>query len=162
MIVFAHGLEGSPQGAKPTAMKEAGFDIHAPDFTGMVLKDRISLLRETIMAHPGAVLCGSSYGGLACAYLAHHEDLPISGLLLLAPALGLKEAPVTQLQELAAPQGIPTILIHGTEDTICPISDSREYATRSHEKTQLQEVSDGHRLKDSLSLMLKALKELHA
>ena len=143
-------------------MKETGFEVHAPDFTGMVLKDRIPLLRETIMAHPQAILCGSSYGGLACSYLAHHEALPISGLLLLAPALGLKEAPIKKLQELVAPKGIPTILIHGIEDTICPISYSREYAARSHAKTHLREVSDGHRLKDSLSLMLKALKELHA
>lgn len=162
MIVFAHGLEGSPQGMKPTAMKEAGFSVHAPDFSGMKLKARIPLLREAVLARPGTILCGSSYGGLAAAFLAHFENLPISGLLLLAPALGLKEEPIQELQVLAAPKDIPTIVFHGVEDEICPISYSRGYCERSHANAQLREVSDGHRLLNSLDRMLKALRELGA
>lgn len=162
MIVFAHGLEGSPHGMKPSAMRDAGLEVVAPDFSGMVLQDRIVLLQETLKAHPQTVLCGSSYGGLASAYVAHHESLSITGLLLLAPALGLKEPPVKELGELCAPPGIPTVIIHGVDDSICPIADSRAYVGRSHGQTQLLEVNDGHRLSQSVPRILDALNELGA
>ena len=36
MIIFAHGLEGSPNGSKIRALRNAGFDVVAPDFQKMV------------------------------------------------------------------------------------------------------------------------------
>ena len=44
MIIFAHGMEGSPNGSKIRSLREAGFEVLAPDFQGMALADRVDLL----------------------------------------------------------------------------------------------------------------------
>ena len=51
MIIFAHGLEGSPNGSKIRALREAGFDVIAPDFQGMVLAERVILLQQVCQEH---------------------------------------------------------------------------------------------------------------
>ena len=64
MIIFAHGLEGSPNGSKIRALRGAGFEVIAPDFQGMALAERVDLLQQVcknIESKP--VLAGSSYGG---------------------------------------------------------------------------------------------------
>ena len=72
MIIFAHGLEGSPNGSKIRALREAGFDVIAPDFQGMVLAERVILLQQVCQEHREAkpVLAGSSYGGLTASIVA--------------------------------------------------------------------------------------------
>ena len=49
MIIFAHGLEGSPNGSKIQALRNAGFDVNAPDFQGMDLAQRVHLLLGNLM-----------------------------------------------------------------------------------------------------------------
>ena len=44
MIIFAHGMEGSPNGSKIRSLREAGFEVLAPDFQGMPLEERVDLL----------------------------------------------------------------------------------------------------------------------
>ncbi len=44
MIIFAHGLEGTPNGSKIQALRASGFEVLAPDFQGMVLSERVALL----------------------------------------------------------------------------------------------------------------------
>ena len=51
MIIFAHGLEGSPNGSKIRALRNAGFDVVAPDFQGMVLAERVDLLHEICLEY---------------------------------------------------------------------------------------------------------------
>ena len=46
MIIFAHGLEGSPNGSKIRSLRDAGFEVVAPDFQGMNLAERVDLLEE--------------------------------------------------------------------------------------------------------------------
>ena len=38
MLVWAHGLWGSPNGSKITAIRESGIEVIAPDFNEMELK----------------------------------------------------------------------------------------------------------------------------
>lgn len=43
MLLWAHGLWGSPNGSKITAIRESGIEAIAPDFNEMELVDRVEL-----------------------------------------------------------------------------------------------------------------------
>ncbi|MHC5079127.1 MAG: alpha/beta fold hydrolase [Planctomycetota bacterium] len=159
MILFAHGLEGSPQGTKIRSLREAGFEIEAPDFTGQRLAERIAGLERATRGRK-IILGGSSYGGLAAAYLAALHPDRFTGLLLCAPALNLREPPVNEPDSLSAPPTIPTIIIHGVMDDVVPIDGSRRYRDRSGPHVKLWEVEDGHRLSGSLESIHSAAREL--
>lgn len=169
MILFAHGLEGSPNGAKVQALRAAGLVVWAPDGQGLVLADRLPALRAAVLEHgerpPGErlVLAGSSYGGLAAAWLARELGPRIDGLLLLAPALHHSEAPVHDASALSPPEGIPTVIIHGLRDDVVPIGASRAYAAAGRAAgapVTLREVDDDHGLHGSLDLIVEQARVL--
>lgn len=160
MILFAHGLEGSPQGTKVRYLREAGLDLEAPDFEGMTLAERVETV-ERLSEGGGLLLAGSSYGGLTAAIVAGRHPERFTGLCLLAPALLMAEPP-HEPDTLVAPPGLPTIVIHGRPDDVCPIEGSRRYAERSGDHVELVEVDDDHRLVESLPVILDALRRLGA
>ena len=163
MIIFAHGLEGSPNGSKIRSLRDAGFEVVAPDFQGMVLAERVDLLEEICLEYASQqpVLAGSSYGGLTAAIVAMRMPDAFRGLLLCAPALHLVEPPVDDETVLIAPNGLKTIIIHGLEDDIVPISCSIEYASRSsNEIVAFHQVDDGHRLAESHRKIIDAAQLL--
>lgn len=169
MIVFAHGLEGSPEGSKVQALRSAGFPVDAPDGQGMVLADRIKGLREALLRHadraPGErlILAGSSYGGLAAAWLAVEQGYRLDGLLLLAPALHHREPPASQPEALLAPPDLPTVLIHSRDDDIVPFAVSRAYLAASRSlgrQVELIEVDGDHALRGHLELIVAQARGL--
>jgi predicted esterase len=165
MIIFAHGLEGTPNGSKIQALRASGFEVIAPDFQGMVLSERVALLEEICNKHADAkpILAGSSYGGLTAAIVAMRTPHQFSGLLLCAPALHLKEDPVDDETVLVAPKGMSTVIVHGIGDDIVPISCSIEYAERSgNDILQFHRVDDGHRLAESHSSILEGANALYS
>lgn len=167
MLLWAHGLEGKPHGHKVASLWRAGLIVLAPDFAGLSLARRVELL-ERITGNlvndceRRLVLAGSSYGGLAAALVAAHHPDRLKGLLLLAPALGLDEPPNDDPQALAAPPGVPTIILHGADDVVVPLADSRDYAARSGDHVMLRELDDDHMLHDSIPAILAAARELGA
>lgn len=156
-IVFAHGLEGSPNGRKIQILRSAGFQVEAPDGREKSLSKRIEQLEPLILGRR-VLLVGSSYGGLAAAYLAVQHPDRLVGLLLLAPALHRNEAPVADASALRPPKGVPTILIHGIHDEVVPVGVSRHYAVGS--ESRLIETEDDHRLRDSMHVMLESVHTL--
>ena len=114
MLVWAHGLWGSPNGSKVTAIRESGIEVISPDFNEMELVDRVELLKKTIDIGD-IVLAGSSWGGLACALTAQEKPEKLRGLLLLAPALHYPEPPNDNPEELVAPDSVPVTIIHSTD-----------------------------------------------
>lgn len=162
MILWAHGLEGSPEGTKVRALRAAGFDLIAPDGRDLSLAARLDgLLAESARLAPQRpVLAGSSYGGLACAWLAARHPERFRGVLLLAPALHWSEPPVADASALVAPSGLPVIVVHGIQDGVVPIQSSRDYVARSGAQASLREVEDGHPLIGSLPDIESALREL--
>ena len=163
MIIFAHGLEGSPNGSKIRALRNAGFDVVAPDFQGMNLAERVDLLEEICLKYASQqpVLAGSSYGGLTAAIIAMRMPDIFRGLLLCAPALHLVEPPVDENTVLVAPNGLKTVIIHGLEDDIVPISCSIDYASRSgNDVVAFHQVNDGHRLAESHQEIIDAAQLL--
>ncbi|MHC4599735.1 MAG: alpha/beta fold hydrolase [Planctomycetota bacterium] len=160
MIVFAHGLEGSPNGSKIRTLREAGFEVQAPDFTGLPLASRVALLLEATEGKR-SILAGSSYGGLAACVVAARYPERFSGLLLCAPAFNVAEAPAEDPTALCAPDGLPTIIVHGLRDDVVPPEVSRLYRDRSGPHVRLWEVDDGHRLAESRDVIVEAARELH-
>ena len=159
MLVWAHGLWGSPNGSKVTAIRESGIEVTSPDFNEMELVDRVELLKETIDIGD-VVLAGSSWGGLACALTAQEKPEKLRGLLLLAPALHYPEHPNDVPEKLIAPDNVPVTIIHSTTDDIVPISASKDYIERSGNNVQLIEVEDSHVLKESIELIISEAKKM--
>ena len=159
MLVWAHGLWGSPNGSKVTAIRESGIEVISPDFNEMELIDRVELLKETI-GIGNVVLAGSSWGGLACALTAMQIPEKLKGLLLLAPALHYPESPNDEPEKLIAPDSVPVTIIHSTTDDIVPISASKNYIERSGNNVQLIEVEDNHVLENSIELIISEAKKL--
>ena len=155
-IVFAHGLEGSPQGRKIQHLRAQGFDVLAPDGRGLALAERLVALEEATRSG-GILLAGSSYGGLAAAHLALEHPERFIGLLLMAPALHFSETPVENVSQLHPPHNVPTIVIHGRHDTIVPIEVSRRYVAAGG---KLIETEDDHRLIESLDEITRAVQSL--
>ncbi len=163
MIIFAHGMEGTPNGSKIQSLRRAGFVVLAPDFQGMNLQERVELLASVCEEHRGTrpILAGSSYGGLTAALIAMRMPQAFHGLLLCAPALHLKEPPVDDETVLVTPQGLNTAIVHGIDDDIVPIACSIEYAERSGKNIVVfHQVSDGHRLAGSHDEIVSAARLL--
>ncbi|MBT3219263.1 MAG: alpha/beta fold hydrolase, partial [Proteobacteria bacterium] len=121
VIVLAHGLEGSPEGTKARTLREAGFDLIAPDGRKKPLAQRIDELEEATRPGRELILVGSSYGGLAALVLAHRHPERFHGLVLCAPALILREPPVEDPESLVVSPDLPCIVLHGIHDEIVPI-----------------------------------------
>ena len=94
-ILFAHGLEGSPNGSKPTWMKESlGWEIICPEMSnnGWTIADQTEVIAEAIAEYEDVdIIMGSSYGGLAIANASGRFAERNLRLVLLAPAFGLAE-----------------------------------------------------------------------
>ena len=159
MLIWAHGLWGSPNGSKVTAIRESGIEVVSPDFNNMELEERIDILNK-LVSKKKVVLAGSSYGGLACALVAQQQPEQIKAMLLLAPALHLPEFPNDVPENLIAPNDLPITIIHSTTDEIVPISASQDYIDRSENKISLIEVEDSHVLENSIELIILETKKL--
>ena len=51
----------------------------------------------------------------------------------------------------------PTVIIHGIDDEVVPIANSRRLAARSPSVLTILEANAGHQLNEDLSLVLEAL-----
>jgi len=159
-ILFAHGLESAPIGRKSQALIDAGHAVVAPDGRGRDLGERIAGLLEALLDAPAPpLLVGSSFGGIAglvAAIMAADRGVVVPGLVLCAPALMLPLPPGT-VEALRCPA--PTMVIHGTGDTVIPIEHSRRFA-REH-GARLREVDDDHRLSGpGLPVILEEVRAL--
>ncbi len=157
-IIFCHGLMGSPDGRKATALREAGFNVRAPDFRGLDLEERVEVLLNTLREIEGDfVLIGSSYGALVSLFALGKLEAEVTKkpeeLLLLAPAINFPEAD-SVLERSPA----PTTIIHGRNDQLIPIELVRGVA-RSWGAT-LIEVEDFHPLANSLERIVFEVKRI--
>jgi pimeloyl-ACP methyl ester carboxylesterase len=148
-VVFCHGLESGPVGTKSAALIEAGFDVVAPDFRGENLATRIGhLLKVLAETNHEVVLVGSSYGGAAALVATAANPGRVKALVLCAPALAHEELK----GEAPAPK-VPTVIIHGADDSVVPAAVSLSYYLKNPH-VSLNMVPDGHRLGSPASLDL--------
>ncbi len=159
-IVFLHGLEGTATGSKPTWLKNAGHDVTAPVLDTRALITWLSELSpqdgmpsvppSTIVKPRQAaedaigsvnpdVVVGSSFGG-GLALLLQAEGIWTGPMVLLAPA-GTKLFGISKLTTTA-----PVAILHGRDDAVVPVDDSKALAANARGDVTLRLVDDDHRL----------------
>ena len=142
-VQFIHGLEGSPQGAKPTFLARH-FDTTAPAMDTRDLEGCIATQAAALATIGPDVVVGSSYGG-AVAVALLDRGLWRGPTVLLAPAAARLGVPN------ALPEGVTVTIVHGVDDEVIPLADSRALAaTGSAGRVGLIEVADDHRLRTLL------------
>jgi pimeloyl-ACP methyl ester carboxylesterase len=140
-LVYLHGRDSDSNSGKARLFRERFPGMVTPDFSGS-FDERMSLLEKVLSSQSGWTLIGSSYGGLmAAVFTLEHED-QVRKLVLLAPALLQEIAPLPK----PGPISVPTILIHGIQDTVVPYEPVREIAQRLFSNLTLYPVDDDHRL----------------
>jgi pimeloyl-ACP methyl ester carboxylesterase len=155
-VVFSHGKESGPWGAKITAMAavagELGLQVESVDYRGIDdPRERVEkLIRRARELDQRMVLVGSSMGGHVSAAAA--PSLPARAVFLLAPAFYMPGFEHYTPQEVA----VPTAIVHGWRDTIVPVENSIRWA-REHQST-LHVLNSDHRLEDQIETICVLLR----
>jgi pimeloyl-ACP methyl ester carboxylesterase len=147
-VIFSHGKESGPWGAKITSMaslvRGLGIGVQSVDYRG--LDDpaaRVDKLVATVRTLEGAVvLVGSSMGGHVSAAAA--ALIAPRGLFLLAPAFYMPGYEAHTPQRVA----VPSAIVHGWHDEIVPVDNSIRWA-REH-RAALHVLDSDHRLEDKI------------
>ena len=94
-VLWAHGLEGSPNGSKPKwIIENLGWDVISIDMSerGWTIGEQTAVVLDKISEIGDFdLIMGSSYGGLAVANAAIELLDKNLKLVLMAPAFGLAE-----------------------------------------------------------------------
>ena len=141
-LIYIHGSESDSNSGKARQFREWFPGMITPDFKGS-FEERMSQLHSILSNKTDWTLIGSSYGGLmGTVFTLAHED-QVRKLVLLAPALTLE--PLASLST-PKPVSVPTIIIHGTLDTVVPLEPVREIAQNLFTNLTYHIVEDDHRL----------------
>lgn len=141
-IVFLHGSAGNfllPCWQVARAVRPLGVATACPStvWSGdwgtadgeAIVRQTLALLRARGLRR--FVLVGLSAGGYGASVLAPRLRADLAGLLLLSGA-----------EPTAPAAGVPTLLVHGTEDTLVEIGEAEEYATTTG--AELVRIHAGH------------------
>jgi alpha-beta hydrolase superfamily lysophospholipase len=127
-VVFSHGKESGPWGAKITAMaavvRELNMAVESVDYRGL---DDPAQRVEKLLAvgrelQAPIALVGSSLGGHVAAAAA--SRLETAALFLLAPAFYMPGFEKYTPQDVA----VPTAIVHGWHDDVVPVDNSIRWA----------------------------------
>ena len=143
-IIYLHGLDSNSQTYKAAVIRAVYPDLITPDFIGF-LDERMRQLYPILGDASNWTLFGSSFGGLMAALFATQHPAQVQKLILLAPALMLSEF----AEHLPTPIDVPTIIIHGTQDTVVPVEIIQPLAERVFRHLDYRLVDDDHRLHKS-------------
>ena len=153
-IILSHGSDSGPGATKISALaaraETQGWRTERPDFraddaTGHAgaVTPRVARLRAAIAACDAApVLVGSSMGAFASALVS--LEVPVAALFLLATPPAIPACP----RALDLRAGVPTLLIHGWRDELCPVAGVQAFAARR--RLPLLLLDDDHRLLASM------------
>jgi pimeloyl-ACP methyl ester carboxylesterase len=142
--MFLHGLDSSSQGRKARLLASKG--VETPDFTGD-LATRMAQLEPLLGSCEPWVLVGSSFGGLMAALWTLRNPDRVHRLILLAPAFHRPDFVVER------PVDVPTLLVHGTRDSVVPHVLARERAALAFRSLRVEWVDDDHRLEATAQRM---------
>ncbi|SEV99192.1 alpha/beta hydrolase [Luteibacter sp. 329MFSha] len=149
-IILSHGSDSGPDATKVSALaavaESLGWTTVRPDYrdddarghAGSV-PPRLDRLAAAIAASPvPPVLVGSSMGAFVSGLAS--LDAPVAGLFLLALPARIPGYP----RAFGARTGVPSFLVHGYADDVCPLDEALAFA-RGHAMPALL-VQDDHRL----------------
>jgi len=144
-LVYLHGLESDSSSGKARLFRGWFPGMITPDFKGS-FDERMSQLLPILSDQTDWTLIGSSFGGLMGAAFTCDHPAQVRKLILLAPALML---PPFASRE-PKPVSVPTVVIHGTLDTVVPLEPVREIAQRHFTNLTYHIVEDDHRLQKAV------------
>jgi predicted alpha/beta-hydrolase family hydrolase len=163
-IILSHGSESSPDATKVSALAalaaSLGWHTQRPDYgtddarghAGSVAP-RIARLRATIEALDAPpLLVGSSMGAFVSGLVS--LDVAVAGLLLLATP---SEIP-GYARAFDLRRDVPTLLIHGWRDNVCPLPGVQAFATQR--RLPLLVLDDDHRLSTSMDMIAAQFRHM--
>ncbi|NID06871.1 alpha/beta hydrolase [Luteibacter jiangsuensis] len=153
-IILSHGSDSGPDATKVSALaavaESLGWSTARPDYReddarghAGSIDPRLTRLAAAISASPTPpVLVGSSMGAFVSGLAS--LEAPVAGLFLLALPTRIPGYP----RPFAVRPGVPSFLVHGYADDVCPLDEAVAFA-RGHAMPALL-VQDDHRLGASL------------
>jgi pimeloyl-ACP methyl ester carboxylesterase len=161
-VILSHGSDSGPQATKVSVLADVaeslGWSSERPDYracdalgSAASIAPRIEQLVGRVRAAPTPpVLVGSSMG----AFVSGLASLQAScrGLFLLALPASIPGC----AQSFAMARDVPSMLIHGFADELCP-ADAALAVAREYGMHALL-VADGHRLADSVDVVARQFR----
>ncbi|HEX9841072.1 MAG TPA: alpha/beta hydrolase [Anaerolineales bacterium] len=153
-LIHIHGSEGDSNSGKARQFRGWFPGVLTPDFKGS-FDEWMSQLYSILSDKTDWTLIGSSFGGLMGATYTHDHPTQVRKLILLAPALTLgpfasRSDPSTGSGRRLEPVSVPTIVVHGTLDTVVPLEPVREVVQKLFTNVKYYVVEDDHRLHKSV------------
>ena len=153
-LIYLHGSESDSNSGKARQFLEWFPGMLTPDFKGS-FDERMSQLYSILSDKTDWTLIGSSFGGLMGATFTLDRPSQVRKLILLAPALTLEPFaarldPSAGSGQRLKPVSVPTIVIHGTLDTVVPLEPVREMVQKLFTNVKYYVVEDDHRLHKSV------------
>jgi predicted esterase len=138
-VLFAHGLESSPQGNKARIFAQH-FSALTPAMNTRDFESCVAVHTLALESFAPNVVVGSSFGGAVVV------ELLARGLYRGATLL-LAQAAVHYKPDARLPDGVPVTLVHGLQDALIPVDQSRALArTGTPQCITLLECDDDHPL----------------
>jgi len=145
-LIYLHGSESDSKSGKARQFREWFPGMLTPDFKGS-FEERMNQLHSILSDKTNWTLIGSSLGGLMGVTFTQDHPTQVRKLILLAPALTLD--PFASRSDLQ-PVSVPTIVVHGTLDTVVPLEPVREIILKVFTDVRYYVVNDDHRLHKTL------------
>lgn len=160
-LILSHGLESGPDATKVSALARIaaplGFDSVRPDYRDLDagrdvrrIDERIARLKQHAAGRGPVILAGSSMGAYTSALAS--RDVDCIGLFLIALPVAI---PGHDCEFGAAT--VPTALVHGWDDELCPVDDAIAFARRRGDAMTL--VRDDHRLSAHVDFVAERFRE---
>lgn len=159
-IILSHGSESGPEATKVSALaavaEALGWQAERPDYRDLdvhgyaaSVEPRLARLREHVKGSGRLLLAGSSMGAFVSALAS--LELPCDGLFLIALPIELPG----YVRKLAAAR-VPTAVVHGWRDELCPVDAAIEFARAR--AAMLVLVDDTHRLSEHVNFIAEQFR----
>lgn len=161
-VILSHGLESGPQATKVSALAKVAAELDwasvRPDYRDLdathdpdVIHDRIARALEATPKEGYVVFGGSSMGAFISGFASMRRSC--EALFLMALPVGITNFP--SAFEAAV---VPTVLVHGWRDELCPVDAAIGFARGRGDTLHL--VDDDHRLSAHVDYCATAFREL--
>lgn len=161
-IILSHGLESGPDATKVTALAKVadalGWASIRPDYRDLDARRDVAEITartaravESAPAEGRVIFAGSSMGAFISGFASIQRDC--EALFLMALPVGVEGF---DFDYKAAT--VPTVLVHGWRDDVCPVNAVIEYARERGDTLHL--VDDDHRLGAHVDFCAEAFRQL--